>query len=166
MEIKLRSFESQILYFNGIYKLPISKKPSLEAEANWQNEKFNNPYADSVRDYVHGRFDAFYKILKEEVEEFEDLKDNVMKPEVSDIDILVELADLLGDITVYCASEAARFGIPLPEVLRIIMESNFSKLDNAGNPIYDERGKVMKGPLYWKPEPRIKQLLEDIIHDR
>jgi hypothetical protein len=40
------------------------------------------------------------------------------------------------------------------------MESNFSKLGADGQPIYDERGKVMKGPSYWKPEPRIRSLLD------
>lgn len=70
------------------------------------------------------------------------------------------LADLLGDIQVYCASEMAKFGLPLDDVLETIMRSNFSKLGEDGNPIYDERGKVLKGPNYWKPEPAIKELLE------
>jgi predicted HAD superfamily Cof-like phosphohydrolase len=60
---------------------------------------------------------------------------------------------------VYCASEAKRWGLPLDEILNVIMQSNFSKLDANGEPIYDERGKVMKGPNYWKPEPKISQLL-------
>jgi hypothetical protein len=42
------------------------------------------------------------------------------------------------------------------------MDSNTSKLGADGKPIYDERGKVMKGPGYWKPEPAIKELIEDI----
>jgi predicted HAD superfamily Cof-like phosphohydrolase len=74
------------------------------------------------------------------------------------------LADLLGDIQVYCASEMAKFGLPLDEVLAIIMRSNFSKLGADGKPIYDERGKVQKGPNYWKwkPEPKIKELLSGL----
>ncbi len=39
------------------------------------------------------------------------------------------------------------------------MQSNFSKLGADGKPIYDERGKVMKGPGYWQPEPKIRALL-------
>ncbi len=72
------------------------------------------------------------------------------------------LGDLLGDVQVYCASEMAKFGLPLDEVLAIIMQSNFSKLDADGKPIYDERGKVMKGPGYWKPEPKIQALLASL----
>jgi hypothetical protein len=41
------------------------------------------------------------------------------------------------------------------------MESNFSKLDRNGEPIYDARGKVMKGPDYWKPEPKITEILKN-----
>jgi predicted HAD superfamily Cof-like phosphohydrolase len=70
------------------------------------------------------------------------------------------LADLLGDLIVYCASEARRWGIPLEPVLNTIMESNFSKLGADGQPLYDERGKVLKGPNYWKPEPKIEELLK------
>lgn len=40
------------------------------------------------------------------------------------------------------------------------MDSNESKLGADGNPIYDANGKFLKGPNYWKPEPRIKALLE------
>ena len=75
-------------------------------------------------------------------------------------DIAVALADLLGDIMVYCRSEALKYGLPLEEVLDVIMDSNESKLGPDGNPIYDANGKFLKGPNYWKPEPRIKALLE------
>lgn len=53
----------------------------------------------------------------------------------------------------------AKFGIPLDETLEIIMQSNFSKMGADGKPIYDERGKLQKGPNYWKPEPRIAAML-------
>ena len=76
--------------------------------------------------------------------------------------LLTEMSDWLGDIVVYCASEARRWGLPLNNILSIIMESNFSKLGADGEPIYDERGKVMKGPHYWKPEPKISALLQEI----
>ena len=78
---------------------------------------------------------------------------------VPELEALTMLADLLGDIQVYCASEMSKFGLPLDDVLGIIMQSNFSKLGADGNPIYDERGKVQKGPNYWKPEPKIQALL-------
>ena len=70
------------------------------------------------------------------------------------------IADVLGDIIVYCRSEALKYGIPLEEVLDIIMDSNESKLGADGKPIYDANGKFLKGPNYWKPEPKIKSMLE------
>jgi predicted HAD superfamily Cof-like phosphohydrolase len=75
-------------------------------------------------------------------------------------DIAVAIADLLGDIVVYCRSEALKYGLPLEDVLDVIMDSNESKLGADGKPIYDGNGKFLKGPNYWKPEPRIKALLE------
>ena len=41
------------------------------------------------------------------------------------------------------------------------MESNFSKLGGDGKVIKDERGKILKGPNYWKPELRIKEMLKE-----
>jgi predicted HAD superfamily Cof-like phosphohydrolase len=60
---------------------------------------------------------------------------------------------------VYCRSEALKYGLPLEDVLNVIMDSNASKLGADGKPIYDENGKFLKGPNYWKPEPKIKTLL-------
>ena len=75
-------------------------------------------------------------------------------------DVLTAIADLLGDVIVYCRSEALKYGLPLEDVLDVIMDSNESKLGADGNPIYDGNGKFLKGPNYWKPEPKIKALLE------
>ena len=47
----------------------------------------------------------------------------------------------------------------LEAVLQIIMDSNASKLGADGKPIYDANGKFLKGPNYWKPEPKIRELL-------
>jgi predicted HAD superfamily Cof-like phosphohydrolase len=75
------------------------------------------------------------------------------------LDLAVAIADLLGDVIVYCRSEALKYGIPLEDVLQIIMDSNASKLGADGKPIYDANGKFLKGPNYWKPEPKIRELL-------
>lgn len=151
----MSQFEGDIKKFNGIYKLPVATKPTLDA------------VGDPLK-----RLEAFKNILSEELDEIdsiiaklqsiEDLKEQ--GEDVGDLpeDALVELTDLLGDIQVYCASEMAKFGLPLDETLAIIMQSNFSKLDADGNPIYDERGKVMKGPNYWRPEPKIREMLKAI----
>lgn len=85
--------------------------------------------------------------------------------EVAEADTIRELedfADWLCDIIVYCASEAARHGLPTEQVLNIIMDSNMSKLGADGKPIINrETGKVEKGPNYWRPEPAIRKLLQE-----
>lgn len=78
-------------------------------------------------------------------------------------DILEQLGRFLHAVREACATEMKGFGLPNDEVLDIIMQSNFSKLGADGLPIYDERGKVMKGPNYWKPEPKIKSLLRSAV---
>lgn len=158
--IKLRSFASKILYFNGLYKLPIAQKPTLEEEAKWQRVRLNEP-GMSTRDAILQRLADFRVILEKEIDEVEDIMTKVENPDVEEAEILTDIADWLNDITVYCSSENARYGIPSDEVLSIIMDSNFSKLDANGNPIYDSNGKVSKGPFYWKPEPKIRELLEE-----
>lgn len=99
------------------------------------------------------RLKDFKNILIEECNEIDDIKIT------TELETKTKVADLLGDIIVYCASEAKRWNIPIDRVLSIIMQSNFSKLDANGQPIYDERMKLLKGPNYWKPEPKIEQLL-------
>lgn len=141
-------FFEDIVRFNQIYKLPSNDVPQLLGPERIRN---------------------FHEILAEEVEEGLDLAkkyDDLAAahggelPKEARADVLADLSDWLGDIVVYCASEARRWGIPLPDVLKIIMESNFSKLGADGLPIYDERGKVMKGPNYWKPEPKIRAIID------
>lgn len=161
---RFKSFEASVLFFNGMYKLPISPTPGMQAETIWQNQHFAH-MGLSPREAVLKRMKEFFgAILQNELNEHElivaDLEQNKYD---TPIDLLVDLADLLGDIQVYCASEMIRYGIPVNDVLKIIMDSNFSKLDANGNPIYDENGKVCKGPNYWKPEPKIKELLVSLI---
>jgi hypothetical protein len=69
--------------------------------------------------------------------------------------ILVSLADWLGDMNVYNRSEALKYGIPLESVLACIMGSNFTKLDDEGNPVIGENGKIQKGPNFVPPEEHI-----------
>jgi len=110
------------------------------------------------------RIVKFKDILEEECREIGDIEATLNQADDGNaeeilLDARVQLADLLGDIVVYCVSEAQRWNIPLGEVLHIIMQSNFSKLGADGKPIKDERGKFLKGPNYWKPEPFIRELL-------
>lgn len=135
-------------------------------DINRMNEMYKMP---EVRNNVVAfaeRLRDFQSILEEECKEITQLFPTTVQEEVDMLqvrdDIKIGLADLLGDIIVYCASEAKRWGIPIDRVLNIIMQSNFSKLDENGQPIYDERMKLLKGPGYWKPEPKIAELLASV----
>ncbi len=113
---------------------------------------------------VAGRLMQFKEILDKEFTELIDIQNFNDAPPYGDMERLarvrVDMADLLGDIIVYCASEAHRWNIPLGTVLsHAIMPSNFSKLGADGKPIKDANDKFQKGPNYWKPEPKIAQLL-------
>ena len=65
---------------------------------------------------------------------------------------LVEVADALTDILYVTYGAGHAFGINLDECFQEVQNSNMSKLDSNGKPIYNEKGKVMKGPNYFKPE--------------
>lgn len=136
-----KSFAQRIAAMNAMYKLPANDRPSLPAD-------------------VVDRLVKFKATLLDEVHEIDEIV-ALAKTGGAAIDIAVAVADLLGDIMVYCRSEALKYGLPLEEVLDIIMDSNESKLDASGKPIYDANGKFLKGPNYWKPEPKIKALLEE-----
>jgi len=123
------------------------------------NEMFKIPdLSEATRAEKLTRLAQFEDILKEEFDEIEDIYDANDLGE-SDMFIKVATADWLGDMIVYCASEAVRLGIDIEGVLDIIMESNFSKLQLDGSAAFDERGKLLKGPSFFKPEPAIMMLL-------
>ena len=65
---------------------------------------------------------------------------------------LVEVADALTDILYVTYGAGHAFGINLDECFQEVQNSNMSKLDNNGKPIYNDSGKVMKGPNYFKPD--------------
>ena len=137
-----KSFAQRIAAMNALYKLPAHDRPTLPANLADRLVKFKATLLDEVH----------------EIDEIVELTKNGG----SAADIAVAIADLLGDIMVYCRSEALKYGLPLEDVLDIIMDSNESKLDANGNPIYDANGKFLKGPNYWKPEPKIKAMLDDL----
>jgi predicted HAD superfamily Cof-like phosphohydrolase len=83
-----------------------------------------------------------YELIKEELDEF--------KEALKDKDIL-EVADALTDILYVTYGAGHAFGIDLDKCFEEVQQSNMSKLDKKGKPIYNESGKVMKGPSYFKP---------------
>ena len=65
---------------------------------------------------------------------------------------LLEVADALTDILYVTYGAGHAFGINLDKCFEEVQNSNMSKLDENGKPIYNEHGKVMKGPKYFKPD--------------
>ena len=82
-------------------------------------------------------------LISEELEE--------LKKAISDNDI-TEVADALTDILYVTYGAGHAFGINLDKCFNEVQESNMSKLDKDGKPIFNENGKVMKGPNYFKPD--------------
>ncbi len=82
-------------------------------------------------------------LIKEELDELNDAIKNKD---------LLEVADALTDILYVTYGAGHAFGIDLDKCFNEVQNSNMSKLDNNGNPIYNEDGKVMKGPNYFKPD--------------
>ena len=80
------------------------------------------------------------------MEELEELK-NAMESKD-----LLEVADALTDILYVTYGAGHAFGINLDKCFDEVQNSNMSKLGNNGKPIYNESGKVMKGPDYFKPD--------------
>ncbi len=81
-------------------------------------------------------------LINEELEE--------LKKAIKDKDIL-EVADALTDILYVTYGAGHAFGINLDKCFNEVQNSNMSKLDENNKPIYNEFGKVMKGPNYFKP---------------
>ena len=65
---------------------------------------------------------------------------------------LLEVADALTDILYVAYGAGHAFGIDLDKCFDEVQNSNMSKLDENGKPIYNDSGKVMKGPNYFKPD--------------
>ena len=90
-----------------------------------------------------------YDLIKEELNELE----QAMKTKD-----LKEVADALTDILYVTYGAGYAYGINLDKCFKEVQRANMSKLGNDGKPIYNEKGKVMKGPNYL--EPNLKQLVE------
>jgi len=90
-----------------------------------------------------------YDLIKEELSELEE----AMKTKD-----LKEIADALTDILYVTYGAGYAYGINLDKCFKEVQRANMSKLDENGKPIFNEKGKVMKGPNYI--EPNLKQFVE------
>ena len=84
-----------------------------------------------------------YDLIKEELEELKEAMENKD---------LLEVADALTDILYVTYGAGHAFGIDLDKCFAEVQNSNMSKLGEDGKPIYNESGKIMKGPKYFKPD--------------
>ena len=83
-----------------------------------------------------------YDLINEELEEF---KEAIIKRDIK------EVADALTDILYVTYGAGHAFGINLDKCFKEVQNSNMSKLGEDGKPIFNDKGKVMKGPNYFKP---------------
>ena len=83
-----------------------------------------------------------YDLIKEELDEF---KEAIDKKDIK------EVADALTDILYVTYGAGHAFGIDLDKCFEEVQNSNMSKLGGDGKPIFNQNGKVMKGPNYFKP---------------
>ena len=82
-------------------------------------------------------------LIKEELDELQEAMEN---------NDLLEVADALTDILYVTYGAGHAFGIDLDKCFDEVQDSNMSKLGENGEPIFNESGKVMKGPNYFKPD--------------
>lgn len=160
------TFEEDIAAQNAMYKLPANDKPTLDNLVK-PDGSIESPLARMKSFYktLRDELDEC-SIIESKLEMIKDVTDDVMFLESGtgdcltseqefwnlasrDIEeakrqVLVDIADWLADITVYVHSEALKFGIPLADIQKIVMGSNFTKLGPSGQPRYDENGKFLK----------------------
>ena len=114
--------------FQSVKKFMVTFGQEVKNKAEFPNEKITK---------------LRYDLIKEELEELgQAIKDKDIK----------EVADALTDILYVTYGAGHAFGIDLDKCFEEVQSSNMSKLDINGKPIYNESGKVMKGPNYFKPD--------------
>jgi len=113
---------------------------------------FMKTFGQEIKDTPSFSTDKINKLrldlIKEELNELKEAIDNKD---------LLEVADALTDILYVTYGAGHAFGINLDKCFEEVQNSNMSKLDKNGKPIYNEHGKVMKGPNYFKPN--LKKIL-------
>ena len=110
-------------------------------------KKFMEIFGQEIKEkaeFPHEKITSLrYDLIEEELEEF---KDAIKKKDIK------EVADALTDILYVTYGAGHAFGINLDKCFKEVQNSNMSKLGSDGRPIYNDKGKVMKGPNYFKPD--------------
>ena len=108
---------------------------------------FMNTYGQDVKEKAEFPENKIVQLRIDLIEE----ELNELKEAIKNKDI-VEVADALTDILYVTYGSGHAFGINLDACFNEVQNSNMSKLGEDGKPIYNESGKVMKGPNYFKPD--------------
>ena len=116
--------------------------------SNFENvKKFMKTFGQEVKEKAEFPSDKItslrYDLISEELSE--------LKEAINNKDIK-EVADALTDILYVTYGAGHAFGINLDKCFEEVQNSNMSKLGDDGKPIYNEKGKVLKGPNYFKPD--------------
>tara|TARA_B100002019_G_scaffold291437_1_gene311620 strand:- start:49 stop:420 length:372 start_codon:yes stop_codon:yes gene_type:complete len=116
--------------------------------SNFENvKKFMKTFGQEVKEKAEFPEEKIislrYELIKEELSEF---KEAIEKKDIK------EVADALTDILYVTYGAGHAFGINLDKCFEEVQNSNMSKLGKDGKPIYNDKGKVMKGPDYFKPD--------------
>ncbi len=110
-------------------------------------KKFMETFGQEVKDKSAFPNDKIVKLRQDLIlEEFNELQEAIKQKD------LKEVADALTDILYVTYGAGHAFGIDLDKCFEEVQNSNMSKLDENGKPIFNEHGKVMKGPKYFKPD--------------
>jgi hypothetical protein len=134
---------------NVMYRLPVNDLPLVPKTALHDLRNLKKTLLNEVME-INEIIDRAQSVQHEHV---------AIDVEALQLQILTDLADMLGKLTVTCRSEAMRYGIPLEPVLDIVMDSNVSNLDENHNPLYNTEGKPVPAPTYWSPHEKISELL-------
>ena len=109
--------------------------------------EFMETFGQEIRekaDFPHEKITSLrHELIKEELDE---LKEAIDSKDIK------EVADALTDILYVTYGAGHAFGINLDKCFEEVQSSNMSKLGSDGKPIYNDKGKVMKGPNYFKPD--------------
>ena len=140
---------------------------TLQEQAVKFREAFNQEMLEGMVRYGFIKeklFDMQAGLIAEEANEFlqacAELKKDPNKPE-NHIEVLKEASDVVFVVFQFCAA----YGLDLDTAMQRVFDSNMSKLDDDGNPIYRDDGKVLKGPNYKKPDLYDLVPLGNLLYD-
>ena len=127
---------------------------TLQEQARKFRETFNQECLFNISHYGFIKkqmWDMQCVLVREETDEFLEAADECFA-DPENIDRRTDLIKELSDLVFVCYQFAAAFNLDLDKAMSLVFESNMSKLDEQGNPIFRPDGKVLKGPNYQPPD--------------